>query len=685
MNAMPDPAMVCSVAPVEAIVRVAEYVPVFPCRRDIESIETKHGTVLRKAKSPYTLRGFQDATQDPDTIRAWWNQRPTALVGVPTGSLTGFVVLDYDSYKASPEANAWVEEHTDILMTTRCHTTLGGGRHYIFRAAPNTRYQSGTDLLLSGAVRKGIDLRAEGGYIIWWPLHGGVKQGDPVRLPTGLIDERLMQEHALEELPKFSPSKWQIDEPLVADALAFLDPHSRDSWRDWGMAIHLASGGSDSGFQLWHAWSAGELTGELPHNYSGINDCRYHWSTFRHDKDRAHTVTLGSLFAAARKNGYTGNQKQESPPTPAQILGVTAHVPVSEATTPRFMDWNALIDQRPPDRRWAIDHWLSFSPTLLAGAGGVGKSLIAQTIMTALATGRRFIDEIPEPLTVLGWMCEDDHDELWRRQLSINTYLGVTMADLVGKLFIEPRLGKENGLLVPVYGTPTWTPACQELLEQVGDHKVQAVFLDNIGQTFGCNENDRHHVTMFMNGLIGLSADPLAVVALGHPAKAANSEFSGSTAWENAVRMRWYMGKKLPDQDEAEGDEEEGVRYLAKRKTNYSVSDYRKLLFLDGVFRAAEQPGPITQRYNFTATREAAEDTVLFAIDKMTPREIYGRISPTSPQFLPKVMQDMSLTGGYSRKDLKDALNRLVMAGRVVERTVGKLSNRTDRMGVVRA
>lgn len=232
MNAMPDPAMVCSVAPVEAIVRVAEYVPVFPCRRDIESIETKHGTVLRKAKSPYTLRGFQDATQDPDTIRAWWNQRPTALVGVPTGSLTGFVVLDYDSYKASPEANAWVEEHTDILMTTRCHTTLGGGRHYIFRAAPNTRYQSGTDLLLSGAVRKGIDLRAEGGYIIWWPLHGGVKQGDPVRLPTGLIDERLMQEHALEELPKFSPSKWQIDEPLVADALAFLDPHSRDSWRD---------------------------------------------------------------------------------------------------------------------------------------------------------------------------------------------------------------------------------------------------------------------------------------------------------------------------------------------------------------------------------------------------------------------------------------------------------------------
>jgi hypothetical protein len=333
MNAaMTDPAMVCSIAPVEAIVRFSQYFPVFPCRRESEQIEGKSGLEIRKAKSPYTAHGFRDATRDSETIRAWWSPRPWALVGVPTGIDTNLVVLDFDSYKASQDAHDWIAEHTHLLMATRTHTTLGGGRHYLFRPPAGTRYQSGTDLLLDGKVRKGIDLRAEGGYIIWWPLHGGMKLGDIQPLPAGLIDERLMQEHALEELPKFSPSKWQVDEPLVAEALAYLDPHSRDTWRDAGLAIHLASGGSDTGFELWHAWSAGDLTGELPHNYSGINDCRYHWSTFRHDKDRKHTVTLGTLFAKARANGYAGNQKHEPP-----IRKLTDPVPAAQEGVPRLI------------------------------------------------------------------------------------------------------------------------------------------------------------------------------------------------------------------------------------------------------------------------------------------------------------------------------------------------------------
>ena len=37
---------------------------------------------------------------------------------------------------------------------------------------------------------------------------------------------------------------------------------------------------------------------------------------------------------------------------------------------------------------WLLEHWLSWHPTLLAGRGGVGKSLLAQQLATALAIGR---------------------------------------------------------------------------------------------------------------------------------------------------------------------------------------------------------------------------------------------------------------------------------------------------------
>ena len=86
--------LVFSLAPVEAILRVAAQFPVFPCRRSAEELVIDGKTILRKAKSPLVTNGFQKATRDADQIRAWWNRWPDALVGVPTGSETRLAVLD---------------------------------------------------------------------------------------------------------------------------------------------------------------------------------------------------------------------------------------------------------------------------------------------------------------------------------------------------------------------------------------------------------------------------------------------------------------------------------------------------------------------------------------------------------------------------------------------------------------
>lgn len=352
-----------------------------------------------------------------------------------------------------------------------------------------------------------------------------------------------------------------------------------------------------------------------------------------------------------------------------------------KAPVRRSLQWSQLAGSVPPERPWLISHWLSTGATLLAGSGGVGKSLLAQTIATALAIGHPFIDAIAAPKRVLMWACEDDHDELWRRQVAICSLFEYPLADLADKLIIEPRLGDDNSLFVPVYGVPGWTPIRDELRAQVGDYKAEVLILDNIGQTFGCSENDRHAVTVYVNGC-GVMAP--AVLLLGHPAKAAGSEFSGSTAWENAVRMRWYLGTTLPDQEpdkEAAEDTDESTRYLAKRKSNYTARDFRKMTCQNGVI-SMEGHATGASPYMAAESRAAAERCVIQGIIDLERIAMHGRASPSSPEFLPKKLATMKLSGPHTSKEIAAALNRMLLAGRVKEVEVGRLANRMPRMGL---
>lgn len=364
-----------------------------------------------------------------------------------------------------------------------------------------------------------------------------------------------------------------------------------------------------------------------------------------------------------------------------------AHPPAILATdvpVRKPMDWSALAEQTPPMRVWRISHWLTSGPTLLAGRGGIGKTLIAQTIATALALGKRFLDDVHSAETVLFWACEDDHDELWRRQVAINKYFEVEMADLEGKLIIEPRLGLDNTLFATSYGAPAWTGLRSELSAQIKDYGASVLFLDNIGQTFGGKENDRHHVTTFCNGLAGLGDESTSIVLMGHPAKATDSEFSGSTAWENAVRMRWLMGSALPEQEESEEETDPNIRYLCKRKTNYTVKDWIKLQYKDGVFGPTQQhDGHFKERYGSANRNQDADNCILFALERFKETGMRTTDGRTSPDYLPKKMIEAKLASDYSKKELADSLMRLRMAGKVGEGIIGKYENRTVKRGLV--
>jgi hypothetical protein len=703
MMTAPTGGTLTGVAAIEAVLRLAHHLPVFPCRRN-ESQFIKDGRpVVAKAKSPHIPEGFLKASQDESQIRAWWKRWPDALVGVPMGQITGLVAIDYDPGKHTEDTGEWVEAHADALMAARVHGTLRNGLHYLYRLPAGQRYRGGADLYLNGKVRPGIDLRAEGGYVIWWPLHGGsVTNEQAPFLPAGLIDERSFA--ITSDVPKPrqepSPEAWNKDRQLVVDALAYLDPSSRDWWMRVGMAIHLATGGNDEGFELWHAWSAGGITGDVPHTYAGIDDCRYAWDSFnKSNATKKKIATLGGLFHEAKQHGFkipTKALSQEAPPADQfpPIETLAEHTPVStdeiakEETYRRPMKWMLLEEEKPPERVWHISHWLSTTPTLLAGAGGIGKTLIAQTIATALAIGQNFIDEIAEPVRVLFWACEDEHDELWRRQIAICEYFGISIASLEGKLIIEPRIGCDNTLYTMVFNRAGWTPLRDELRSQIGDYKADVLFLDNIAQTYGANENDRHQATSFVNGIIGMGSNrPFCPVLMGHPSRGIGSEFSGSSAWENAMRMRWYMGATLPDQkpDEPAEEADPNVRFLAKRKTNYSVTDYRKLHWKNGVFVPEKQENGYSQRYNYAMRKEGAISAVLYAIKKFNEQEIRVTDGKNSPDYLPRKMREAKLAQDYSPKELAEATVGLRLQGRLIVTKVGSYQNRTPMTGLATA
>lgn len=690
--------LVAGVPPIEAIVRLAQHYPVFPCRRHAEEVTVRGRPVLRKPKSPLTERGFLDASRDPDQIRAWWRRWPDAFVGVPTGRLTGLFVLDYDTHKVDASAQEWIAEHSDWLMGTRVHGTLNGGRHYLYRLPPGQDFTSGSSVQLGGATRTGIDVRANGGYIIWWPLHGGTVSGEIAPLPAGMADERRIEKREHKPLPAVSPEKWAADRARVAEALAWLDASLYDQWIRVGQAVHLASQGSDDGFRLWHAWSAGEITGEVPTNYGGESDCRNRWESFNSNVGATGRVaTLGSVFALASQAGWVPRRiEREVPPigepppwldegdsAPPEVPDEPEVPPKAEGPQRAPLDWLQLADQVPPVREWAIPHWLGYGyVTLLAGPGGVGKSLLAQQMASAIAVGDEFLEPLAAPKRVLLWAGEDDAEEVWRRQLAIANAQHRELREY-RDLIVESYAGRDCTLATTVFGKLEPTAMLKELADQVEDYDIDTVFLDNIARLFGGSENDRHHVTLFINLVAGACnrTRKRAIVLLGHPAKSENSEWAGSTAWEAAVRSRWYFGRTLPDE---KGDEEGAAvdpnqRFLARRKSNYSGLEARQMRY-DASRHVLVMEGAQPVDRALHPTR--AENVVLEALEALVGQGVSTSDEKRSPQFLPRVMVDRKLATRAQLGAITDALYRLQKTGRVARIQIGQYANRTPRMGL---
>jgi hypothetical protein len=352
------------------------------------------------------------------------------------------------------------------------------------------------------------------------------------------------------------------------------------------------------------------------------------------------------------------------------------------------LDWPVLESRDVPDRDWAIPYWIGMGhATLLAGAGGVGKTLLAQQLGAEIALGRTPLGEPVQPRRVLLVACEDDHDELWRRQIAIARHLWVSLGAFAGNLIIEPRVGMHNVLAVSEYGRLEWTQNRQVLKQMIRDYKAEVVILDNVRQMFAGDENSGSHVTQFCNGLIGMSPRS-AIVILAHPGRSLGSEFAGSGAWENAVRSRLYLGRSLPDapvgQDDVDRDaRDDGVRYLCRRKANYTGRDYVKFTFDDGVMKIVRDGASGSSDELSEIRRSRSRAVVVDGLRKLTEMRVDVSDARSSQAFLPRQLIAYQLAENITMRELGEAMRALMVAGRIARGVVGQYANRAPKYGLV--
>lgn len=237
-------------------------------------------------------------------------------------------------------------------------------------------------------------------------------------------------------------------------------------------------------------------------------------------------------------------------------------------------DW---CSAKPPPRQFIIPGWIvRGSCGLLSGQEGVGKSLLAQQMATCAAVAQPFLGLEIVQSRAMYVTCEDPIDELWRRQIEINTNLGVRMAELEDRFLpvsLKGELGNELGTF-DQQGRLSPSARYKQIEKTALDFGARLVVLDNAAHFFTGNENARHEVAVFL-GLLERLSERIegAVILLAHPNKQhaqgnkTGNEYSGSTGWSAHVRNRLFLDWAEKDVNGAIlGDD---GRVLRKSKANY--------------------------------------------------------------------------------------------------------------------
>jgi hypothetical protein len=590
---------------------------------------------------PAGMRFKERATRDPEHLRQWFSD-DAFDIGIYTGRFgddEALVVLDVDVKKTNGHLEVLRLELAGYeLPVTRKHNSPSGGAHYFFRHKVALRQGA-------NVVGPSLDIRSAGGYVVAYP-------GD--ELPVAALPEWLIL-----KLGTIEPKTSTI-EPIV-DAPSAPDRATHYLLNEAPLSVE-GEGGDDTAFRV-----AARVKDFGVTQAQAFDLLAEHWN------ERCSPPWSPDELGIKVHNAYQHGKNPPGISAPEAVFKPV--IAASEGTDDiDFVDFASLAHRQPPPREWVVDEYVPRrAVAALFGPGGHGKSLVAQQLASSVANGKPWIGLNVATGPVLGIFCEDDRDEMLRRGNDIFNNLGLAPTEGSENLYLDARAGKPNAMVTFTQArNPVEAPLLKRLREYISRLRPTLVILDNIAQIFAGQENVRGEVTPFVNILTGLAIEfDCAILLLGHTAKAEGSQYSGSTAWDAAVRSRLLLERN-----------DDGTSTLKKLKANYSALDERRLEWRQGVFHDVPAGAQLTPE-----TIEANKQIVLQALATFTTRQQACSNLPTARNFLGTLMRKENMIGKSPLPAITATINALVEDGTLLinQQLAWKTGSRHWATGLVQA
>lgn len=332
---------------------------------------------LRRNKRPFLARWatYQSMRATEQELTDWWEKWPDANIGIVTGAISGIVVLDVDPRHGGQESLDELKIKHETLPDTLNAFTGGFGLHLYF-AHPGYRLKNRV------AIAPGLDVRADGGYVVAppsvhasgntyeWDISGDIQNVSLAPCPEWLIEKLTVPARECS-----TPPQSQVDPVAI---LAGVPEGQRDN-RLFQYACRLRAKGM----------SREEATALL---IEAANNC---------DPPFPEQEALQKVESAWKY-----------PPGKAQLEAKRLEPPEGFTAA-------ELMEKEFKDPVWAIPGILPEGLTLQCGKPKVGKSWLALNLAVAIACGGQALGKIEVEQGRVLYLALEDSPRRLRDRLSI--------------------------------------------------------------------------------------------------------------------------------------------------------------------------------------------------------------------------------------------------------------------------
>lgn len=515
-------------------------------------------------KKPRVASWLQSASASPFDISMKWDALPDSLPGLPVGA-HGLVVIDADRKAAGPDGvaafTALCAEQRIDLSSTLVVETPSGGFHFYWKS--DVPYGNS-----SGSLPDGIDVRGKGGYAIG---PGAIlPDGRSYRIVQGSFD-------TIQPLPDalaaFLREKRDVIPPILHEGDTI--PPVSDREREYAQAA-LA----DEVAKL-SAMTAGSGRNAALNGAAFVIGTMAGWIDLNEAAEK--------LLAASVDNGYVSTDGQA-----AAVNTITSGInagrlkPRPLLTTPELEDFSDIMpfierakqkysisaspftstnqskvelismnDIQEESISWLWDGYLPIGKlTLLAGAGGTGKSTISFNLAATASNGGLWPDgtRCKEAGNVLIWSSEDDPaDTIKPRLMAVDA--NTSRISMIAGVMDESNEKRPFDPARDVDGL-------REVAKQMNG--VTMLIIDPIVSAVTGNMDKANDVRRGLQPLVDFATEhDCAVIGITHFAKNSHGKHTtdrvlGSQAFAAMARMVLVTAK----------EEDSDRRVLSRDKTN---------------------------------------------------------------------------------------------------------------------